>query len=318
LFHRYKQMLKMVRWLNNILLSVFILTSVSAAAQSMGAGSANSTDYSDYKDADQHERFLKRRKIVGAWQINQLKKGAIVVRLKTNSMAISGLRAQGKTREADLLEAETFVINKNTVYAWLEHFNFCKVYFINSSASDSLLRGQRSGLFLDTNLRIDPSITMTESFYLIAERDFAYNSSIGFVTEAQAKTIVEKGNPSKPMAFVLKNKYGHQLKNPIPHEVAERSTATGFYLPVNLRRQQNGLEINYLVNRNPTDQLEKSESATSRRAEIPTEVAIAKQFTYFKLAQFVSQLNADLKAYYQRTPEPGADRIPEDVKPFLY
>lgn len=318
MFRLSTQLLKMVRWLSNIISALVLCSCLELTAQSMGAGSGNGTDYKDYKDPDQHERFLKRRKIVGAWQINQLKRGALVVRLKTNSMAIKGLRAQGRTKEADLLEAETFVINKNTMFAWLEHYNFSKVYFITSNTSDSLLKGQRSGLFLDTNLRVDPSITMTESFYLIAERDYAYNSSIGFVTEAEAKSVVEKGNPAKPMAFIIKNKYGHQLKNPFPHEVAERSMAMGYYMTVSLQRQESGLSVQYTVNRNTPDQLEKSESLKSRKSELPTEIPIGKQFTYFKLAQFVSQLNSDLKAYYQRTPEPTADRIPEDVKPFLY
>lgn len=310
MFHQFKKMLKMAQWLSKYLIILLLCFSFGATAQ---MGEVNTEDY---KDADQHDRFYKRRKVVSAWQINQLKKGAVVVRLKTNTMAITGLRAQGNSREADLLEAETFVINKNTVYAWRENFNFCKVYFIYSGTSDSLLKGRRTGFFLDTNLQVDPNINLDEAFYVIAERDYAYNSSIGFLPEAQARTIVEKGNPAKTMAFVLKNKYGHQLKNPFPHEVSERSTAAGFVVPVSMSGTP--AKINYLVNRNPPEQLERAGGLKSKNASTLTEVAIAKHFTYFKLAQYVSQLDSDLKTYYQRTPEPSADRIPDDVKPFLY
>lgn len=308
----------MVQWLNKLLWSFTLLLSLHTQGQSAGASSPNRSDYSDYKDADQHERFYKRRKAVGAWQINQLKRGAVVVRLKTNTRAISGLRAQGKALEADLLEAETFVINKNTVAAWLDNFNFCKVYFIYSNASDSLLKGGRGGFFLDTNLLIDPSIVMNETYYVISERDYAYNSSIGFVPEEQARKVFEKGNPAKPMAFILKNKYGHQLKNPMPHEVPERSTGAGFYLPVSISPAPGQDRISYTVNRNPPEKLEKAEALGSKKSQTPNEVAVPKHFTYFKLAQSVSQLNSDLISYYQKTPAPEVDKIPEDVKPFLY
>ncbi len=308
----------MVQWLNKILWSFAFLLSLHTQGQSAGAGSANQSDYSDYKDADQHERFYKRRKAVGAWQINQLKHGAVIVRLKTNTRAINGLRAKGNALEADLLEAETFVINKNTVAAWLENFNFCKVYFIYSGASDSLLKGGRNGFFLDTNLVMDPAIVMNETYYIIAERDYAYNSSIGFVTEAQARKVVERGNPAKPMAFILKNKYGHQLKNPMPHEVPERSTGAGFYLPVSILPADAPHRVSYSVNRNPPEKLEKADALGGKKPITLNQVAVPKHFTYFKLAQSVSQLNSDLSGYYQKTPAPELDKIPEDVKPFLY
>ena len=308
----------MVQWLNKILWSFAFLLSLHTQGQSAGAGSANQSDYSDYKDADQHERFYKRRKAVGAWQINQLKHGAVIVRLKTNTRAINGLRAKGNALEADMLEAETFVINKNTVAAWLENFNFCKVYFIYSGASDSLLKGGKSGFFLDTNLVMDPAIVMNGAYYIIAERDYAYNSSIGFVTEAQARKVVERGNPAKPMAFILKNKYGHQLKNPMPHEVPERSTGAGFYLPVSILPAEFPHRVSYSVNRNPPEKLEKADALGGKKPITLNQVAVPKHFTYFKLAQSVSQLNSDLSGYYQKTPAPELDKIPEDVKPFLY
>ena len=45
----------------------------------------------DYKDPEQFKKFHKRSKIVSAWQINQLKTGALIVKLKTNKFLIEGL-----------------------------------------------------------------------------------------------------------------------------------------------------------------------------------------------------------------------------------
>jgi hypothetical protein len=271
-------------------------------------------DYRDYKDADQHEKFAKRRKMVGAWQINQLKKGALVVRLKTNQLAITALRSQGNTQAALKLEAETFAINKNTMFAYIENFTFCKVYFMPSNFSDSLLKGARKGIFLDTNLRVSANIEMTENFYLLAERGYAYNSSLGFVPESDAKSVQEKGNPTKPMAIVLKNKYGHQLKNPLPYLITERTSSGTRVEPI---LTSTDLGIVFYVYRKDDEEIKLEKKRKNKNSELTT-VTLPKNFTYYKLAQYVSNLNDNLRAYYQRTPAPDPARVPEDVKPFLY
>ncbi len=181
----------------------------------------------EYKNEEQFKNFQKRRNAIGKWQINQLKNGALVVRLHNSKTLIESLRKMGKADLAAQKEQEMMAINKNIVMAFYRCYNFSKVYFFFSNHSDTLLKGARSGIFLDTNLVVDAKIEMKEKFYLLAEQDDAYNSSIGFVREDTARFIKESGNASKDCAMVIKNKYGHQLKDPFPFFVINKSTITG-------------------------------------------------------------------------------------------
>ncbi|MBL7931391.1 MAG: hypothetical protein JNL60_05800, partial [Bacteroidia bacterium] len=170
----------------------------------------------DYKDPEQFDKFYKRRKMISAWQINKLKEGALVIRLKTNKLLIDALQKEGKDELAEQKRMEALGINKNISRAFRKNYTFSKIYFIYSSSSDTLLKGARSNIFLDSNLVVDPNLTMNESFYLICEGDYVYNSSIGFVPEDSARFQTERGNPTVEAPIVVKNKYGHQLKRPFP------------------------------------------------------------------------------------------------------
>lgn len=244
----------------------------------------------DYKDPKQFTKFRKRRLVIASWQINQLKKGALVVRLKTNKKLIEVLKKQGKEELAIQKEVEQLAITKNTILAYTNKLTFCKVYFIYSDFADSLLRGARKGIFLDSNLTINPSIEMTEKFYLIAERDYAYNSSIGFVKQDSAMYVFEAGNPVKEMAVVIKNKYGHQLKGPFPYCVKDKT-----YAGVNA-------SVNQYVVLNGKTHL----------------VAIGKQFSKEKLFLYIGVLDDNLRQFYQSTSNPETEKIDPEILPFLY
>jgi hypothetical protein len=247
-------------------------------------------DTKDYKDPKQFEKFRKRRIVIAAWQVNQLKTGALVVRLKTNQKVIDGLRKQGKESLAQQKEMEQFAIDQNTMYSYKKSFNFCKVYFIYSNSSDTLLKGARSGIFLDDNLIVDPNIIMQEKFYLLAERDYAYNSSIGFVKEDSARYVSEGGNPVKEMAIVIKNKYGHQLKGPFPYFVKDKT-----YAGTNA-----GIEQQIMF---------------KGQAKI---VLIGKQFSREKLMSYIEILNDNLKQFHQSSPPPDLSRVDPVILPLLY
>ena len=103
----------------------------------------------DYKDKDQFERFYKRRVAIAAWQINQLREGALVVRLKTNELLIQSLLKQNQTNLALEKQLETAAINVNTMRAYINNYTFSKLYFIFSNSSDSLINGHRKNIFLE-------------------------------------------------------------------------------------------------------------------------------------------------------------------------
>lgn len=239
-----------------------------------------------YKDEAQFKHFYKRRQAVGRWQINQLKNGALVVRLHTNKTLIEGLKKMGKADLAAQKEYETMAINKNIVMAYTRYYNFSKVYFFFSNHSDTLLKGARNGIFLDTNLVVDPKIEMKESFYLLAEKDDAYNSSIGFVKEDTAKYVKETGNASKECAMVIKNKYGHQLKDPFPFFVISRSTVAG--TPV----------TNVMI------------------GGVIVPVKLEKKHRLEKHYSYIINLNKNLQSFYMQNKDFQVND--PDVKPFLY
>ncbi len=162
-------------------------------------------------------KFGKYHVNVAKAQIQALKNGALLVRLKTNSNTINRLKAAGNIDLATQVERETYLNNKAIVRAYIKEFNFCPVYFFNSEFSDSVKHKKLATIFVDSNLVINTSIVCNAAFYLVAEQGSIYNSSLGLVTEAQAPRAVERGTPSKEVFMVVKNRYFIQLHKPFPY-----------------------------------------------------------------------------------------------------
>lgn len=322
MFRRLNHTLKMELKLNKLyLLPVFLLVGGLAFAQEERIGDK------DYKDGDQFEQFAKKRKLVSAWQISQLKEGALVVRLKTNNLLVNALLKQGKTLLAEQKRVEMLAINRNTMRAYLDHYNFSKLYFIYSNSSDSLLKGFRSNIFVDTAMTVNPSIVMTEKFYLLAERDQVYNSTIGFVPEDSASVQREKGNGAKEMAVVVKNKYGHQLKKPFPYSekdktITDSETESSTVMSMNV----NGLRISFMVDkkgkmvslRNENIPEPGKTKTTFNYRESTLTLYIPKYLTYGRLSASITDFNANLHRYYRGSPHIDENRIDPAMKPFLY
>ena len=273
----------------------------------------------DYKDEEQFEKFSKRRKMVAAWQISQLKEGALVVRLRTNHLLEEALIKKGKVRLAEEKRLETQAINMNTMRAYINHYTFSKVYFIYSNSSDTLLKGARGHIFIDTTLNVNPAIVMTEKFYLLAERDDAYNSSIGFLTEDSAKVQIEKGTAVKEMAVIIKNKYGQQLKKPFPYDISDVSSPRlkSFYVEyVNI--QGVSIPFNVSISRKTgSDGPEKGSKSYNYKGALTT-LYIPKYLTYMRLSLVVDNLNNRLYEYYKYSPRIDMNRLDPSIRPFLY
>lgn len=270
------------------------------------------TSEKDYKDPEQFEKFYRRRKLIAAWHINELKTGALVVKLKTDKILIDALLKDGNKRLAEQKRLEALARNINISRAYRSNYKFSKVYFIYSHSHDSLLKGIRSHVFLDTNLTPDPNIIMTENFYLIAETDNLYNSSIGFVPEDSARFEVERGNPSRTnVPIVLKNKYGHQLKRPFPFTEGAGWVLTNkdpkVYVTIN------GVPIPFYIKENGSGKVKEYHVYEDR----PMMLTIPKAFTYRWLSVAVENLNNSLENFYRESPKPNASQIVL-VKPFLY
>lgn len=295
----------------------WVITLVMLVSLTFGQQQNASTIPKDYKDPKTHEKFRKRRMAVSAWQINQLKRGALVVRLKTNNLLISQLKKRGDDHLAEKARLEQAAININTMRAYLNHYKFSKVYFIYSHSTDSLLTGTRSGIFADTSLQVNPSIRMNEDFYLLAETDFVYNSSIGFIREDSARHVVEAGNPSSSeFPIVVKNKYGHQLKGPFPYS----TNRLAFTQPLStVHIYVNGVSLNYGVSSLSSLFSPRTEGSTYSFNGKPYELTIPRSMTYQVLSMEVEEFDRNLEEFYRRNPEPSQNSANYmDAKPFLY
>ena len=105
--------------------------------------------------------------------IQELKTGTLIVRLTSNAKKIEALNAalqrDPSPRTQALLDStlvETHRRNKVLRNALSELYTFSEVRFIYDTATTALLDGQRSGIFLDANLQIDPSLRFDGPFYL--------------------------------------------------------------------------------------------------------------------------------------------------------
>jgi len=301
----------MVHWLNKLFLGLALCLFMPLHAQNPNENNREQ----DYKNPDQFVHFGKRRKAVGAWQVHQLHTGALVVKLRTNHRAIQLLRNDGQVAAADQKMLETAAMNKSLMLAFMKTYTFSKVYFIYSHSGDSLFNGIRQGIFIDTSLTINKNIIMTESFYLVAESDRIYNSSIGFVNEANAESQLEKGNPSGGDALiVVKNKYGHQLKKPFPF-----SAGNGIVIkkvPAEVPMFLFGTKVVFNVgqtNKVAGEEVYSNFNGHKLKLQLP------KTYSPEIIEMIVSMFNYDLLNFYQRN-SPPVENSPmhSEVKPFLY
>jgi hypothetical protein len=277
----------------------------------------------DYKDPEQFKNFNKRSKVVAYWQISELKAGAIVVRLRNNRLLIDELNKSGNKALAKQKIMEQYAMNKNTMMAYIDHFDFCKVYFMYSNSSDSLLNGHRKGIFLDTTLAINPNIELKETFYLIAERDYAYNSTIGFVKEDSARLVKETGTAVRMMAVVLKNKFFHQLKAPFPYLIKEKNFMDAdLDFPMAVTETDSSLQLQYTVNKTYFAELaanpKNKASVTVLEKDNIKVVHVKKQFTYEKVADAVVLLNESLERFYNQSPRINTKKLDPKFAPYLY
>jgi hypothetical protein len=205
----------MVQKLNNYLFVICCLTFFGSYAQQEIEG-VHPHLYKDHKSDTSFKDFNQLKQEVAKAQINALKNGALLVRLKTNENSISKLKAAGNYDLAAQIERETYLNNKQIVKGFVKEFNFCPVYFFYSTYSDSVKHKNPEGIFLDTNLVLNPNIKCVADFYLIAENGGIYDSSIGIVPIEQAEKAKETGTVTKNVAIVVKNRYYIQLHKPFP------------------------------------------------------------------------------------------------------
>ena len=129
--------------------------------------------------------------------IQLLKNGALLVRLKTSENLINAYLKKGNTAEAEKIKEEQLKKNKEIVAAFKSQFTFCKVYFFYSNNSTKVKEGNTVGCLFNSEFEID-------STFLVGEFDESATTSID--------------------AFIIKDKNYIQLKPPFPFMIKVTKT----------------------------------------------------------------------------------------------
>ncbi len=97
-----------------------------------------------------------------------LKKGSVIVRLKTSERSIEAYRKAGQNNIADKIVLERKAQNQSLYNAFIKEFFFCKVFFIFSKDTKLFLDGAKN-IFLNSNLEYDSTIAFTDSNFVFCE-----------------------------------------------------------------------------------------------------------------------------------------------------
>ena len=150
-------------------------------------------------------------KTKAASQIQNLKNGVLLVRLRTSDIAIRNLKKSGNEKMAATVQRQQDAANQRLVHAFKNQFTFCPVYFFYSSETSQVKSGKTSGYFLDNKLQPDPTIALPDTNFFVAE-----------LTELE-QFRVDPDSPQESVnaevtfkALVLRDHKFHQLAKPFP------------------------------------------------------------------------------------------------------
>ena len=145
--------------------------------------------------------------------IQNLKQGALVVRLNFKPKALNALQQMGNTIKADRLRLAQREENLAIMRAFKEGFHFCPVYFIRLDSAVAFQKGQQGNYFLDNNLIVDTTIRMKEKFFLFAEYGMLETSLSADKTQPGQETV-RRGLMAD--ALIIRDKNLELLPRPFP------------------------------------------------------------------------------------------------------
>ena len=209
------------------ILTLLLFVSVVTSAQVV-----NSSMDTSQKTVTKEKRigFRKQLRILTKEQINQLKDGALFVRLQTKKKSINAFRKAGNDKLADKIETKQRNYNLKIASAFKTNFTFCPIYFFFSDYSrDIRERHFDNVVFLTDSLLADSTIKFTKKHFLTAEfgtieQDTAKYYSQNSI-ESDGNWSVKRvdnyyGRPHMGFgALIIKSDQFIQLRRPFPYYV---------------------------------------------------------------------------------------------------
>lgn len=195
----------------------------SRASSSVGMGLKFKMNQKRERQISDRERIKKE----GIRQINRLKEGVLLVRLKTSQNKIKALEKVGLKERALQTAEHQKQQNLKIVNAFRKHYAFSEVQFFYSHNTKTVKEKNLKNIFLDDSLNIDSSIKIQEKPYLIAEyaqieqdtARFYSHSELEIVGNFQA-VMVDRYEGSTNFGFralVIRNENFEQMVEPFPY-----------------------------------------------------------------------------------------------------
>lgn len=176
--------------------------------------------------SDSYRKTIRNR---SKEQINQLKEGTLLVRLKTSENKINALLSEKKYWKADTLKKIQDAENKKIIAAFNEKFKFCKVAFFYSNNSKNILERKFDNIFLNDSLQIDNSIVIdttksifTAEFGFLVQDSIKYFSHFGYLPNKNwsVKRInyyYSSSTGNDISSLIIMNDKFYALKRPFPY-----------------------------------------------------------------------------------------------------
>ena len=176
---------------------------------------------------DKRINYRKKDKIDSVYNIIQLHKGVLLVRLSKRNNSIEAMKRAGKIKLAEKIIKKNTLRNHEIVDAFRANFNFCPVYFFYSEHSKYVANNQLdSVVFLNDSLEFDSQIKMLNSIYYTAqfgvtEPDTRNYAESKYFDKGETKTTSYGGSGLTLPALIIKDQKFQQLRKPFPYYTRE-------------------------------------------------------------------------------------------------
>ena len=234
------------------------------------------------------------------FEINEIKKKGIIVRLKTNKDRIAAYRRSGNAKVADNMEQEAIETNRFLMNAFVAQWTYCPVYFMESQHSSSLILHD-SLIVKTSDLERDTVLYMNrDSFFLIdygilmANEPQSENTTYKDINKTQ-----ESSTPASDECLVVKDSRSRQLQYPFPFFTKlallnlDKAVSQDGYTP-----EKFNYSISKLIALMSLGEKTKEQKDTINQLLTDTYYSVQKNNTHNKFQKSVSRLNKRFIAYY--------------------
>jgi len=157
-------------------------------------------------------------------QLNELKKGTLLVRLPTNHAKIARLTEMGKLDLAKKEETINQQFQSDIINSFTSSFDYCPVYFFYSNHAEAIKKGDIEEKIFDKEKNFIHEIKTPLDQIFYAEFGQVHQNEVAM--EKDGKKVKVAGFGGKD-ALVIRTSEGFQPQRPFPYAVDYKSLFNG-------------------------------------------------------------------------------------------